>query len=131
MPSLSGIQLRQLIPTTWNASSRDLRPYGLTIPLFKSITDIIIALEELKLNTSRMRRHRLDTQIYVGSKLCPFVLEIVGLRVPAPYTRVFTSFNICSSRKNCSSARFVSAIKFICRDVDVIGAKNVLLNHIM
>jgi hypothetical protein len=49
-----------------------------------------LALEELKLHTLRMR-HRLDalflTHVYFGSKFCPSVLEIVGLRVPARYIR--------------------------------------------
>jgi hypothetical protein len=59
-----------------------------------------LALEELKLQTLRMRRHRLDAhlliQIYFGFKFCPSVLEIVGLRVPARYIRDFALFNVCS-----------------------------------
>jgi hypothetical protein len=55
----------------------------------------------------RMRRHRLDalflTQVYFGLKFCPSVLEIVGLRVPAQCIRDFSSFNVCSSCKNCPS----------------------------
>jgi hypothetical protein len=54
-----------------------------------------IASEELKLHTLRMRRHRLDalflTQVYLGFKFCPSVLEIVGLRVPGRYIRDFSS----------------------------------------
>jgi hypothetical protein len=42
-----------------------------------------LALEELKLYTLCMRRHRLDalflTEVYCGVKFCPSVLEIVGL----------------------------------------------------
>jgi hypothetical protein len=94
-----------------------------------------LALEELKLHTLRVRRHGLDvhflTQVYLGSKFCPSVLEILGLRVSARYIRDFTSFNVCSSCKNCSSARRASAANVVCRDVDVFDAKDVLLNHIL
>jgi hypothetical protein len=52
-----------------------------------------LALEELILHTLRIRTHRLDalflTRVYSGSKFCPSVLEIVGLRVPARYIRDF------------------------------------------
>jgi hypothetical protein len=62
-----------------------------------------LVLEDLKLHTLRMRRHRLDapflTHVYFGSKFCPSVLEIVCLRVPARYIRDFALFNVCSSRK--------------------------------
>jgi hypothetical protein len=57
-----------------------------------------LALEELKFHTLRMRRHRLDalflTHVYFGSKFCPSVLEIVGLRVPARCIRDFALFNV-------------------------------------
>jgi hypothetical protein len=52
-----------------------------------------LALEELKLHTLRMRRHRLDalflTQVYLGFKFCPSVLEIVGLRVLLDISVIF------------------------------------------
>jgi hypothetical protein len=58
-----------------------------------------LASEQLKLHTLRMRRQHLDalffTQVYPGSKFCPSVLEIVGLRVPARYIRDFTLFSVC------------------------------------
>jgi hypothetical protein len=81
-----------------------------------------------------MRRYRLDalflTQVYFGFKFCPSVLEIVGLRVPARY-RDFALFNVCSSSKNCPSARCASAANVVCRDVDVFGAGNVQLNNFL
>jgi hypothetical protein len=62
-----------------------------------------IALEQLKLHTLRMRRHRLDalflTKVFFGFKFCPSVLEIVGLWVPARHIRHFALFNVCSSCK--------------------------------
>jgi hypothetical protein len=89
-----------------------------------------LALEQLKLHTLRVRRHHLDTlflfQFYLGSKFCSSVLEIAGLRAPSLYMRDFALFSVCSSSKN-----FSSAANFVCRDVDVFGAKNVLLNHIL
>jgi hypothetical protein len=82
-----------------------------------------------------MRRHRLDalfpTQVFFGLKFCPSVLEIVGLRVPARYIRDFALFNVCSSCKNCPSGRCASAANVVCRDVDVFGARNVLLNRFL
>jgi hypothetical protein len=85
-------------------------------------------LEELKMYTLHMKRHRLDAlcliQVYLGSKLYTSVLEIVGLRVSARYIRDFSLFSICCF------ARCVSAAN-VCRDVDVFGANNVLLNHII
>jgi hypothetical protein len=82
-----------------------------------------------------MRRHRLDAlfiiQVYLGSKFCPSFLEIVGLRVSARYIRDFALFSVCSSCRNCLSTRCASAANVVCRDVDVFGAKNLLLNHII
>jgi hypothetical protein len=103
MCPLSGIQLRQLMPTSWNISSRVLQPSVLNVSFFKSITVIPLALEELKLHTLYIRRHRLDalflTQVYFGLKFCPSVLKIVGLRVPAWYIRDFALLNVYSSYK--------------------------------
>jgi hypothetical protein len=77
-------------------------------------------------------RHRLDafflTQVYSGSKFCPSVLEIVGLRVPAGFIRNFRLFSSSSSCKHSPSARLASAANDICRDVDVFAARHVLLN---
>jgi hypothetical protein len=87
------------------------------------------------LHTLCMRGHRLDalflTEIYRGVKYCSSVLEIICLRFPARYIREFALFNVCSSTKNCPSARCASAANVVCRDVDVFGAKNVLLYHIL
>jgi hypothetical protein len=92
-------------------------------------------LEELKLHTLHIRRHRLDAlffiQVYIGLKFCPSVLEIVGLRVPARYIRDFALFSACTSCKNCPSARCASAANFVCRDVDVFEVKNVRINSFL
>jgi hypothetical protein len=40
-------------------------------------------------------------------------------------------FSVCSSCKNCPSARCASAANIVCKDVDIFGAKNVPLNHIL
>jgi hypothetical protein len=93
------------------------------------------ALEELKLHTLRMRRHRLDAlfllQVYFGFKFCPSVLEIVGLRVPARYFRDFELFKFSAPYKLCPSARCASAANAVCRNVDVFGARNILLKQIL
>jgi hypothetical protein len=94
-----------------------------------------LAFEELRLRALRTRRHHLDArfliQVYLGSKFCPSVLEIVGLRVPARYIRDFALFYVCSSCENCPSAGCASAANAVCTDADVFGARNVLLNHIL
>jgi hypothetical protein len=132
---LSGIQLHQLIPTNWNASNRGLRPSVLIVSFLKSITATLFALEVLKLHTLPMRRHHLNAlfliQVYHGSKFCPSVLEIACLGVPARYIRDFALFNVCSSSKNCPSARCTSAANVVYRNFGIFGAKNILLNHIL
>jgi hypothetical protein len=94
-----------------------------------------LPLEELKLHTLRMMRHRLNAlfliQIYLDSEFSPSVLEIVGLRVPAWYIRDFPLFNVCSSCKNCPPARCESVANIVCRDVGVFVTKKVLLNYIL
>jgi hypothetical protein len=89
-----------------------------------------LALVELKLHTLYIRKHRLDalflTQVYFGLKFCPSVLEIA-----ARYIRDFAFFNVCSSFKNCPSARCASAANVVCRDVDVFGTRNLLLSLIL
>jgi hypothetical protein len=63
--------------------------------------------------------------------ILPSVLEIVGLRVPARYIRDLALFNVCSSCKNCPSAGCASAANVVCRDIDVFGARNLLLNRFL
>jgi hypothetical protein len=96
---------------------------------------VLFALEQLKLHTLRMRRQHLDAlffiQVYRGSKFCPSVLENVGLRVPARRIGDFTLFSVCSSSRYCPSARCASSVNVVCKDIDVFGAKPVLLNHIL
>jgi hypothetical protein len=71
------------------------------------------------------------TEIYLGFKFCPSVLETVNLRVPAQYIRDFALFNVCFSSKNCPSARYASAANVVCKDVDVFGAGNVRINNLL
>jgi hypothetical protein len=82
-----------------------------------------------------VRRHHLDAlfliQVYLGSKFCPSVLEIAGLRVPSRHIRDFALCSVCSSSKNGPSARCASAANVVYRNVDIFGAKNVLLNHVL
>jgi hypothetical protein len=110
------------MPTSWNACSRGLRPSVLIVSFLKSTTFILFL----------WRKHRHDafflTQVYFDFKLCPSVMELVGLRFPAWYIRDFALFNVSSSCKNCPSARCASAANVVCRDVDVFGARNILLN---
>jgi hypothetical protein len=67
-------------------------------------------LERLNLLTLYKRRRHFDTlfliNVFIGTKCCPYVLEIVGLRV---HTRNIRNFNMftCSS-SHCPSARRVS-----------------------
>jgi hypothetical protein len=94
-----------------------------------------LALQELNLHTLRMRRHLLDavflTQVYSGSKFCPFVLETVGPQVPPRRIRDVALFSVCSSCKDCPSARCASAANVVCRDDHVFRSRNILLRHIL
>jgi hypothetical protein len=60
-----------------------------------------------------------------------FALEIVGLRVPVRRTRDTPLFSVCSSSKNCPSARCVSAANVVCNAVDVFEPKTLSLKHIL
>jgi hypothetical protein len=84
-------------------------------------------------NTQEPRRYHLEApfhiQFYFGSKFCPSVLETLGFRVPARYIRDISMFNVCSSSKNCPSARYASAAN-VCRKVDVFAIEIVSLNNI-
>jgi hypothetical protein len=116
--------------------------HSVKIIVFRVIIIIIIithysysfVLEELRLHTLCVRRHRLDafflTQVYSGSKFSPSVLEIVGLRVPAGYIRNFRLFNSCPTCKDSPSARLASAANDISRDVDVFETRHVLRNYL-
>jgi hypothetical protein len=42
-----------------------------------------------------------------------------------------TLFNVCTSCKNCSSARCASDANVVCWDVDVFVTENVLLNRFL
>jgi hypothetical protein len=76
-----------------------------------------LALQESNLHTLHMRRHRLDavflTQVYSESKFCSSVLETVGLRVLPRRIRDFALFSVCSSCRNCPSARCASAANVV------------------
>jgi hypothetical protein len=91
-------------------------------------------VQQLKLHNLCKRRYHLESpsllQVYLGSKFCP-LLETVGLRVPAQYSRDISLFNVCSSSKNCPSARCASEADVILQDVNAFGTKIVFLNHIL
>jgi hypothetical protein len=62
--SVVSIQLRQLMPTSWNTSSRGLQPFVLIV--FPQVHYCCsLALEKLKLYTLRIRRHRLDDALLI------------------------------------------------------------------
>jgi hypothetical protein len=55
----------------------------------------------------------------------------LGLRVPAWCVRDFTLLSACSSCNNCPFAGCASAANGACRDVDILAARNVLLNYLL
>jgi hypothetical protein len=90
-------------------------------------------LEELQLHALRNRKHRLDAlffiQVYLSLKFCPFrKLFVSGISVYR-YIRNFALFNVCSSCRNCPSAKCASAANIVCSDVDEFGARNFPLNR--
>jgi hypothetical protein len=97
-------------------------PTGVTLAVHYSYS---VAMEQSVLTTlrTRLRRRHIDAlffiQVYFGSKFCTSILENDGLRVPTRYITVFVFFNVCSSSKDCPSARRTSAANNVWRDVDV------------
>jgi hypothetical protein len=106
-----------------------LRSCALIVSILKSVT-VIPLLWRSSNCILYVLGDRLDalflTQVYFGLKFCSSVLEIVGLRVPARYSRDFALFNIFSVCKNCPSARCASAANVVCRNVDVFVARRAL-----
>jgi hypothetical protein len=70
-------------------------------------------------------------QVYLGLKFCPPGLQIVGLRVPARYIGDFALISVCSSCKNCPSARRASPANILCWDADIFEVRNILLNRFL
>jgi hypothetical protein len=70
-------------------------------------------------------------QVYIGSKLCPSVLETVGLRVPTLHLRDFPLFHVCPNFRSRPSVRCVSAANVVCRDFDFFRMLNVSLENIL
>jgi hypothetical protein len=62
-----------------------------------------------------LRRPFFLLNVYNGSKICPTVLETVGLRVPNRNFRDFKLFHVNLNRRNCPSARCTSAANAISR----------------
>jgi hypothetical protein len=61
--------------------------------------------------------------------LCNLVFMFVEKRLLL--LLLFALFNVCSSSKNCPSARCATAANVVCTDVDVFGAGNVHLNKFL
>jgi hypothetical protein len=61
------------------------------------------------------------TLICVNGIIIIFVITIIH--------RDFALFNVCSPFKNCPPAKCASAANVICKDLDVFGARKVLLSH--
>jgi hypothetical protein len=70
-------------------------------------------------------------KVYIGPKFCLSRLETGGFRFPSGYVRDFALFSVCSSSKNCPSARRGSVLVLLYRDVDVFGAKAAFVNRIL
>jgi hypothetical protein len=94
------------------------------------------ALQQLKFHTLRKSKYRLDAlfliQIYLGSKCYHSVLETAGRkRVPTRHIRDFSILNVCSSNKNCASAKCASADSSDCRDGDIFGNKTFSVHYVL
>jgi hypothetical protein len=64
-------------------------------------------------------------------KCPPLLYDIVGLRIRAWYIRGFPLGNVYFRSKHGASARCASAVKVVCKDIDVLETKTVSLNHIL
>jgi hypothetical protein len=59
-------------------------------------------------------------------------MEMAGFRLSALYIEDFAWFNVCSSYKNCPSARCASAANVVCRDVPLnyfYADPSIILKH--
>jgi hypothetical protein len=76
-------------------------------------------LNHLKSHTLSDRRCHLDAlfllNVYNGLKICPTLLETVGLPLPNRNFRDFKLFHVNLNRRNCPSARCTSAANAISR----------------
>jgi hypothetical protein len=70
------------------------------------------------------------TQVYLGHKFCPSVLETVTIPVPARYVRDVSFFSVCPAINNCP-AKCAAAANVICRDFDTSGTRKGSHNHIL
>jgi hypothetical protein len=70
--------------------------------------------------------------VYNGFKLCPSMLETVGVRVPTCNFRDFPLFTAAFSNKTCPSARCASVTNTVYKDIDrpIFSNQLVALNHI-
>jgi hypothetical protein len=93
------------------------------------------ALNYLKLHTLSDRRCHLDAlfllQVYSGLKICPTLLETVGLRGPNRNFTDFKLFHVNLNCRNCPSARCASAANAISGDISIFNGRSVLINDLL
>jgi hypothetical protein len=80
------------------------------------------ALETLKLDTLKVRRQHTDAlffliNVFLGSKLCPSLLDNISPRVPTCNSRNYNQF--FASRQYCPSARRAATANLVCCDIDI------------
>jgi hypothetical protein len=90
-------------------------------------------LQVLNLRTLHDRRHQLDAifviNAFLGSKSCPFSMDIIGLRVPTRNLRELPLFHVSPASKNCPSARCATAANSICNKLDIFRRQIVTLRR--
>jgi hypothetical protein len=117
------IQLRQLMPTSWKAADRGLRPTVLIVSCSYSL-----ALEELKLHTLRMRRHRLDV-------LCLNSVLLFRKLLAPEFLLGISETSLCSMStphvKIVPQRDVYQLLMLLVGTLTLLGAKSILLNHIL
>jgi hypothetical protein len=92
-----------------------------------------LSISAIKTKQLIKMRYHLDApfilHVHLSSKSSP-LLETVGLRVPAQYISEHSLLNVCSSSKNCPSARCTPKPD-VSKDVDLLGTKTAFFNHIL
>jgi hypothetical protein len=75
--------------------------------------------------------HRKVIYIINGLKICPTLLETVGLRVPNRNFRDFKLFYVNLNCRICPSARCASAANAIIGDICIFNGRSVLINDLL
>jgi hypothetical protein len=93
--------------------------------------DILVRLNILTLH---LRRRHLDDlfiiNVFKGKISCSSVFDTVSLRIPTRSIRDYTTFTIHRNLMVSPSARCVSAVNAVCRNIDIFNTDCIRLTDV-